>query len=151
VTIGWDGTISRPARRRRKRTRRLAEFVGRLYLLLVTVVYDHPRWLRKDLRRYYRSALLAVYPAVRNLQAALNDPQVDPRGGEEVMRLLRDAGLSGSQLDLKLAAFRGAEARFYGGRIDSETRPKPDRRFGDEASRFGSFRSVKAKSCLSRN
>ena len=106
---------------------RLAQFVGRLYLLLITVVLDHPRWLPRDLRPRFEGALLEAYPAVQELQAILGDPGRDPRGADEVRRLLRDAGLSGLQLDLKLAAYRGGETRFYGSRLDHQT--VPDRRF----------------------
>jgi hypothetical protein len=105
----------------------LAEFVGRVYLLLVTVVYDHPRWLPKDLREGYKAALADVYPSVYELQTVLLNPERDPRGAAEVRQRLRDAGLSGAQLELKLGAYLRAEAWFYGGRNASDT--VPDRRF----------------------
>jgi hypothetical protein len=107
---------------------RLAEFVGRLLLLLVAIVHDHPRWLPKRLREEYRVALAAAYPSIQKLQATLLDPEAnDRRGATEITRLLQEAGLSDSQLDLKLAAYYQSEARFYGGTTDP--RPEPDRLF----------------------
>jgi hypothetical protein len=115
--------------------RRLAEFVGRLYLLLVTVVYDHPRWLPPELRSRYQAALAEVSPNVQRLQATLLNPNLDPRGADEVMRLLQEAGLSGLQLGLKLAAYRGPEAFFYG-RRRTAAEVIPDRRFGDQGEQI---------------
>lgn len=106
----------------------LASFVGRLYLLLVTVVYDHSRWLPKALRDDYKAALAEVYPSVWELQTALRN--LEASGHDSAARRrqrLRAVGLTGAQLRLKLAAYDRAEARFYGVRVGSEFRP--DREF----------------------
>jgi hypothetical protein len=108
---------------------KLAEFVGRLYLFLFTVVFDHPRWLPKRVRPLYKSALAEVYPSVRELQLAL----LSKRPMETEKRLV-DAGLSGSQLTMKLTLWREAEARFYGQPANSLDEPNlpPDRYFPDK-------------------
>jgi hypothetical protein len=104
----------------------LAEFVGRLYLFLFTVVFDHSRRLPKRMRPLYKSALVEVYPSVRELQLVLLDSSA-----EETQQRLLDAGLSGSQLALKLTLWRKAEARFYGQPANSleESIVPPDRYF----------------------
>lgn len=59
---------------------RLAEFVGRLYLLLIAVVLDHPKWLPRGLRDHCRAALDEIYPAVYHLQVLLySGGRDDPR------------------------------------------------------------------------
>jgi hypothetical protein len=105
--------------------RRLAEFVGRLYLLLVTVVFDHPRWLPREQRANYQRALREVYPSVHQLQTAL----LDPVPSDRVLELIREAGFVGAQLELKLGVYFDAEAHFYGGRVGETI---PDRRFRGE-------------------
>jgi hypothetical protein len=106
----------------------LAEFDGRLYLLLVTVVYDHANWLPPALRMNFRHALSAAYTSVHELQNLLRNPDSDRRGADEVTRLIAAAGLTGAQLELKLSMYNRAEARFYGRR--GKDRPQPDRIFG---------------------
>jgi hypothetical protein len=110
---------------------RLASFVGRLYLLLATIVYDHSRWLPKDLRDDYKAALAEVYPSVWRLQTELLDLDArDDASAARRKRRLQQAGLTGAQLDVKLAAYDHAEARFYGTKVGSPYRP--DRRFTGE-------------------
>jgi hypothetical protein len=115
--------------------RGLAKFVGRLYLLLISVVYDHPRWLPRALRNEYRAALAEVYPSVWELQRQLLETGTgDDRAALARRQRLARAGLSGAQLKLKLHAFERAEARFYGRRTGSGFRP--DRVFAGEGEEW---------------
>jgi hypothetical protein len=96
----------------------LEAFVAELYDVLRTVVFEHSEWLPGDLRTSYEFAFLALGESVQETRTALlperfTDPSGQYQQGMDIA--LERAGLTGTQLELKLSGWRRAIGFFRAG------------------------------------
>jgi len=92
----------------------LDTFVDEVHSLLRSVIFEHRDWLPDDLWQSYEAALSDLAQAVDETRNALfPDAGLDaPRFAEQLDADLAGAGLTGTQLNLKVSGWRRALSRF---------------------------------------
>jgi hypothetical protein len=90
-------------------------FVGEVYDVLRTIIFERSDWLPRDLWTSYEVAFMAVAGSVEETRATLlpervADPSAEYQRGLDLA--LERAGLTGTQLELKLGGWRRA-VRFF--------------------------------------
>jgi hypothetical protein len=96
----------------------LDAFVAELHDVLRTVIFEHSDWLPDDLWTSYEVAFMALRGSVDETRATLlperfTDPSAEYQQGLDIA--LERAGLTGTQLELKLSGWRRAIGFFRAG------------------------------------